>query len=74
MNGQSSERFASGDEQLSAGGEGHGHGGRSSERFAAGDQQLAAGGEGRRGTYMGGEPGKLRLSKPVDKIGLDYVS
>jgi len=49
MNGRSSARFASGDEQLSAGGEGHGHGGRSSERFAAGDQQLAAGGEGRGG-------------------------
>ena len=44
---------------------------QSSERFAARDEQLSVEGEG---WESGGEPGKLRLSKLVDKIGLDYVS
>jgi len=56
MNGeggeQNSERFAAGDHQLTAGGEGRGgtwaaqRDGQNSKRFAAGSQQLAAGGEG----------------------------
>ena len=61
MNGRSSERFAAGHEQLSAGGEGRdsGGGGRSSERFVARDEQLSARGEGR----DSGVAGEARLSK-----------
>ena len=43
---QSSERFAAGDEQLSAGGEGRGGSRAGSGRFATGDEQQADGGEG----------------------------